>query len=153
VHLLQLRVAAQLAYQLVERDVGGEELPHRTLGAVHRHLVHQLLQPREVRLGNSRNQEPDRHHLERLADLVRVDQLLQGQRPDLGPAPRPHRDQPFGRQAAHGFPDGAAAYRKLLGQCHLGQFGAGLEVISQDLVAQVLIDPLRQRQVVERHRH
>ena len=67
------------------------------------------LDPAELRAGG-----------ERLADLVRVDKFLQGQRPDLGPAPRPHRDQPFGRQAAHGFPDGAAAYRELLGQRDLG---------------------------------
>ena len=120
VHLLQLRVAAQLAQQLVERDVGGEELPHGALGAVRGHPVDELLKARQVRLRNPRDQQPDRHHLERLADLVCVDQLLRGQRPDLGPAPRPHRDQPFGRQAAHGFPDGAAAYRELLGQRDLG---------------------------------
>jgi hypothetical protein len=120
VHLLQLRVAAQLAQQFVERDVRGEELPHRPLGDVPGHLVDQLLQAFQVRLGHPGDGEPDGHHLERLADLVRVDQFLGGQRPDLGPAPRPHRDQPFGRQAAHGFPDGAAAYRQLLGQRYLG---------------------------------
>ncbi len=153
VHLLQLLVPAQLAERLVELDVHREEVPDGVGLHVIGHLIDELAEAGQVGLCHSGDGEPDREDLERLANLVGVDELLRSQRADFGPAPRPDRDQPLGRQAAHSLADRAAAYLEHLGERHLRKLCSGGEPLGQDLFAQVLIDPLRQCQVVERLRH
>ena len=137
----------------MERDVGSEKVRDGLAAGVPGHLVDEILQAGQIGLGDPRDGQAHGHDLEGLADLVSVDEFLGGQGPDLCAAPRPHRDQPFGGQAAQGLADRAAAYLQFLGKRHLGQLGSGREAVGQDLPAEVVIDPLGQGQVVGRHRH
>ena len=144
-HLHQLLVSAQLAQQVMERDVGREEVSDRVVLRVRGHLVHELAETVQVRLGYPRHGQPDGEDLQRFPDLVGVDQLAGRDRPDLGAAARPHGHKAVGREPAHRLADRAPADRQLLGQRYLRQLGAGRQAIRHDLGVKVLVHPLPQR--------
>ena len=93
--------------------------------------------------------KPGGHHLERLAHLVRLDELVLRQRPDDGPAPRPHHHEPFGGQPTDRLAHRAAAHAELGGERRLLQLGAGRQPVGEDLLAQVRVHALPERQVLE----
>jgi hypothetical protein len=145
VHLDQLLVSAELAQQVMERDVGREEVGDRVLLRVLGHLVHEFAQAVQVCLGHPRHGQPDGEHLQRFPDLVGVHEFAGRNSPDLGAAPRPHRHKAVGREPAHRLAYWAPADRQLLGQRYLGQLGARRQAIRHDLAVKVLIHPLPQR--------
>src|SRR5579859_6224320 len=153
VHLHELRIAAQLANQFVKRDVRAKELRDiAVLGAL-RHPIDEQVEVCQLGIGDPRYRQPDGQDLQRLSDLVGVDEFRWRDRPYLGAPPGPHRDEPLRGQPAHGLPDWSTAHVEFLGQRDLGELGARREPVPHDLVPQVLVDPLPQCQILECRRH
>jgi hypothetical protein len=102
-HLLQLLIAAQLADQLVERHVGGEELGDPVLPGEVGHAVDELVQPRQVGFRDPRHCEAHGQYFQRFPDLVGIDELPWRERPDLSTPARPDGDESLSCQPAHGL--------------------------------------------------
>ena len=152
VELLQLPVARRLEQAAVEGDVRLEELGDLVPLGVPRHRLVQALQLLEVLFAEPWYGQPHGHHLERLAHLVQLEELLPRKRADDGAASRPDGDEPFGGEPAERLANRAAADSQLLGERHLRQLGPGLELAGEDLLAQALVDTLPEGQVLERCR-
>ena len=112
----------------------------------------QLVEVREVLVGQQRDGEADGERLERLAHLVGLEELLVAERRDDRAAARAHGHEPLRGEPAEGLADGSAADAEGRGERHLGEHGARRQPVGEDLVAQVRVDPLPQREVLDRPR-
>ena len=115
-----------------------------------RHLVDRSLERAHVLGRELRHGEPHGHRLERLAHLVRLDELVARERADDGASPRPDRHEALGREPAERLADRAAADAERLGERDLGQLGPRRQPPGEDLVAKVVVDALPERAAVER---
>ena len=113
------------------------------------HLVDQPLHRADVLRRQPRHRESHGHHLERLPHLVRLEELLRREGAHDRAPPRANRDEPLGGEAAESFADRRATDAERAGERHLLQLGAGRQPTRGDLLAEVLVDPLPERAVVE----
>src|SRR5581483_279140 len=117
-----------------------------------RELLHrgdELVEAGEVLRPEARRREPYGEHLERLAHLVGLEELLLRQRADDRAAPRPDVHEPLGRQPPDRLADRPAADAELAGERRLLQLRPGRQAVGEDLLAQMRMDALPQRQVLE----
>ena len=87
--------------------------------------------------------------VERFSDLVRLDELLAGECTDDRAAPRPNGDEALRGEPAQGFPHGAATHTEGSREGELVELRAGRESAADDLVAEMLVDTLPKRPMVE----
>src|SRR6187431_1845898 len=113
------------------------------------HLLDQCLHRGQVLRRQLRNRKPDSHHLERFSDLVRLDELLAGECTDDRAAPRPNGDEALRSEPAQGFAHGAATNTEGSREGELVELRAGRESAADDLVAEMLVDTLPKRPMVE----
>src|SRR5205823_4668832 len=95
------------------------------------------------------NGEPDCEPLERLAHLVRLEKVLGGKRVHDGAPPGAHGDEPLGGETSESFPDRPAADAEALRECQLLQLGAGRKAVREDLLTQMGVRALGERQVLQ----
>ena len=116
------------------------------------HLLDEALHGVEVHLRELRHGQADRHHLERLANLVRLDELVAREGADDGAAARADGHEALRGEPPECFPDRSPADAERGGESHLVQLGPGSQRPGDDLVAEVVVDPLPERAVVEHAR-
>ena len=121
------------------------------VGAVceHDHLVDERLQPRQLIRAEPRHGEPDRERLQRLAQLVGREELLRRERRDDRAAPRAHRDEAFRCEAADRLAHRSPGDAERLRERDLVELAARRQAVVEDLLAQVLVHPLPERQVLD----
>ena len=109
VQLREHPIARYLEETLVELSVRLEEALNILGLAARGHLVDQSLHLDQVLGRQPRNRQPHGHHLERLAYLVRLDELLVRERADDGAPARSDGDEALGGEPAERLADRAAA--------------------------------------------
>jgi hypothetical protein len=149
VKLSEHAVVGDLEEALMELRVRLEEARHVTELSPRCHLLDQLLHRGQVLGRQLRNRQPHRHHLERLANLVRLDELLARECADDGPPARADGDEALGGEPAERLADRATADTERPCEGDLVKLGAGGQSPGDDLVAEVVVYPLPERAVIE----
>ena len=146
---LEVVILGALHEESVECVVGREE----GVGVVRRgmlpHLDLQAAELGEIVMGQIGQSEPDGQVFEGLAHAVGIEKLSRRERADEGALSRFEGDQPVGGKLVQRLPYGNPADIELAGQGFLGKRGVGRKGVTQDLLAQMLIDLFGQGGVVQ----
>ena len=132
-----------------KRGVRAEErIDVRAVGE-HDHLVDERLQPGELVGPEPRHGELDRERLQRLAQLVGREELLRRERGDDGAAARAHGHEALRGEAADRLAHRSPGDAERLRERDLVELAARRQAVVEDLLAQVLVHALPQRQVLD----
>jgi hypothetical protein len=145
----EVGVVGALDEEEVKGGIGGEEGVDVAGRGVLAHLLLQAIEFLEVGGCHAGRGEADRQRLQRLTDAVSIEELLRREGTDDRALPWCQRHQTLGREPAERLADGNATDPELGRQVFFGQGCLGCAGIAEDALAQVLVDLLRQRRVIQ----